>query len=99
MSQNDLLKLLDLNARPPASAEVVSIVGPGSDPAGATNPTALFVDEWGLRRGRDLVAESERLRTAGTDEPRISSRQPSTPILSCWRAVSIRGVASTSHIC
>ena len=28
----------------------------------------MFVDEWGLRRGRDLVAESERLRTAGTDE-------------------------------
>ena len=28
----------------------------------------MRVDEWGLRRGRDLVAESERLRKAGTDE-------------------------------
>jgi uncharacterized protein with von Willebrand factor type A (vWA) domain len=26
------------------------------------------VDAWGLRRGRDLVAESDRLRAAGTDE-------------------------------
>ena len=26
------------------------------------------MDEWGLRRGRDLVAESERLQKVGTDE-------------------------------
>jgi uncharacterized protein with von Willebrand factor type A (vWA) domain len=34
----------------------------------ATNPTALVLDEWALRRGRDLVAESERLKKVGTDE-------------------------------
>ncbi len=33
----------------------------------ATSPTALAVDAWGLRRGRDLVAESDRLTKAGTD--------------------------------
>ena len=37
-------------------------------PSPPANPTALEVDEWGLRRGRDLVAESERLRACGTDE-------------------------------
>jgi uncharacterized protein with von Willebrand factor type A (vWA) domain len=35
-------------------------------PTGAS-PTALEVDAWGLRRGRDLVAESDRLKKAGTD--------------------------------
>src|SRR6476469_5193405 len=67
MQPNDLLKLLDLSAKPPPAEE-------GATPAGESrgqmsdNPTALAVDEWGLRRGRDLIAESERLRRAGTDE-------------------------------
>ncbi|WP_088256799.1 hypothetical protein [Fimbriiglobus ruber] len=30
-------------------------------------PTALEVDAWGLRRGRDLVAASDRVRVAGAD--------------------------------
>ena len=68
MDQHDLLKLLDLNAKPPPSAVVTTIAAAESTPSAATNPTALRVDEWGLRRGRDLVAESERLRKAGTDE-------------------------------
>jgi uncharacterized protein with von Willebrand factor type A (vWA) domain len=68
MDQQDLLKLLDLNAKPPPSAVVTTIAAAESTPPAATNPTALRVDEWGLRRGRDLVAESERLRKAGTDE-------------------------------
>ena len=67
MDQHDLLKLLDLNAKPPPSDEITTITVTESTPSAATNPTALHVDEWGLRRGRDLVAESERLRKAGTD--------------------------------
>jgi uncharacterized protein with von Willebrand factor type A (vWA) domain len=70
MDPNELLKLLNLNAAPPpegspppAPSETAS-----APPARSTNPTALEVDEWGLRRGRDLVAESERLQKAGTDE-------------------------------
>ncbi len=39
-----------------------------SDPVEPKNPTVLEIDEWGLRRGRDLVAESERLRRTGSDE-------------------------------
>src|SRR5205823_199322 len=44
-----------------AAPSVAEFTGPKS-------PTALEVDEWGLRRGRDLVAESERLKKSGTDE-------------------------------
>ena len=72
MDPNELLKLLNLNARPTPPPESSSPL-PSSDttsphPTGSTNPTALEVDEWGLRRGRDLVAESERLRASGADE-------------------------------
>jgi hypothetical protein len=36
-------------------------------PAAGTSPTALAVDAWGLRRGRELLAESDRMRKAGSD--------------------------------
>ena len=70
MDPTDLLKLLDLNAkpaRPPDTALPITLTDTAA-PAGERSPTALAVDEWGLRRGRDLIAESERLRKAGTDE-------------------------------
>lgn len=70
MDQNELLKLLDLNAKPPpdTSSPLTASEPTAAHPARSTNPTALEVDEWGLRRGRDLVAESERLQRLGTDE-------------------------------
>ncbi|OWK41221.1 hypothetical protein [Fimbriiglobus ruber] len=69
MDPKELLKLLDLDGRSPdrpvESGAVVAV------PATATRvdagPTALVVDAWGLRRGRDLLAESDRLKRAGTD--------------------------------
>ena len=66
MDPDDLLELLDLGAAPahPAGESVVSPTGPAPPPG----PTALVLDEWGLRRGRELVAESDRLRAAGTTE-------------------------------
>jgi uncharacterized protein with von Willebrand factor type A (vWA) domain len=71
MEPNELLKLLDLKAKPPPAATHAPVAGaPGatadasSPPAG---PTAVEVDAWGLRRGRDLVAESARLKASGTD--------------------------------
>ena len=67
MDPSDLLKLLDLSAKPPPPDESV-IELPDQPAPAATNPTALFVDEWGLRRGRDLVAESARLRKAASDQ-------------------------------
>src|SRR5437870_11280015 len=72
MDPNELLKLLDLKAKPPPAPDSPSPVTPAGAtppaPAESASPTALQVDEWGLRRGRDLVSESERLRKAGTDE-------------------------------
>ena len=71
MDPNELLKLLDLSAkpRPPdVGTPVISSIGVTPNTAPGASPTALAVDAWGLRRGRDLVAESDRLRQAGTDE-------------------------------
>lgn len=69
MDPNELLKLLNLNAKPPDSTSpLTSTEQAAPDTSEPASPTALEVDEWGLRRGRDLVAESERLRKAGTDE-------------------------------
>jgi uncharacterized protein with von Willebrand factor type A (vWA) domain len=72
MDPNELLKLLNLNARPTPLPECSSPLTTSETTSPhtteSTNPTALEVDEWGLRRGRDLVAESERLKQTGTDE-------------------------------
>jgi uncharacterized protein with von Willebrand factor type A (vWA) domain len=68
---NELLKMLDLGAkpaRPPDDLPPVVAAGRCAEPPRNASPTALAVDAWGLRRGRDLVAESERLRKCGTDE-------------------------------
>ena len=68
MDPNELLKLLDLKAKPPPAD---APTGPAASPdslALSKSPTALEVDAWGLRRGRDLLAESERLRKSCTDE-------------------------------
>lgn len=70
MNPKDLLSLLDLDgsasAAPPDGPLIVTsaLTQPPSEPS----PTALAMDEWGLRRGRDLIAESERLAKSGTDE-------------------------------
>src|SRR4051794_25047841 len=72
MDPNELLKLLNLNAKPAPTSDstspTTSTETPAPENAETVSQTALEVDEWGLRRGRDLVAESERLRKAGTDE-------------------------------
>lgn len=67
MDPNDLLTLLDLDGKPPDSPASAGVVSAPAAPPADPGPTALEVDEWGLRRGRDLVAESDRLRAAGTD--------------------------------
>ena len=69
MDPNELLKMLDLGAKPARpSDDAPPVVASGTTvPTPDAGPTALAVDAWGLRRGRDLVAESERLRACGTD--------------------------------
>jgi uncharacterized protein with von Willebrand factor type A (vWA) domain len=70
MDPKDLLRMLDLEGGLPGTPMESGVVSPdaGDVPPADASPTALEVDAWGLRRGRDLVAESERLRKAGTDE-------------------------------
>jgi uncharacterized protein with von Willebrand factor type A (vWA) domain len=71
MDPKDLLKMLDLDGKPPdtpSASGVVAGVADAHHPEADASPTALQVDAWGLRRGRDLVTESERLKKAGTDE-------------------------------
>jgi len=72
MDPNELLKMLDLNgkpARPPNTCSTItSSKATQPESTEPKSPTALEVDEWGLRRGRDLIAESDRLKRSGTDE-------------------------------
>ena len=68
MDPNELLKLLDLKAKPPPADVPAGPAASPDSPAASKSPTALEVDAWGLRRGRDLLAESERLRKSCTDE-------------------------------
>ncbi len=71
MDPKELLKLLDLNEKParlPDASLPTSVVDETqAETRAPKSPTALEVDEWGLRRGRDLVAESERIARTGAD--------------------------------
>ena len=69
MDPNELLKLLDLGATPARLPDAAAprTAADATDASESQSPTALELDAWGLRRGRDLVAESERLRNAGAD--------------------------------
>ncbi len=71
MDHSELLKMLDLNGKPPRPPDsALSITTAGGYEVGSSEGkslTALEIDEWGLRRGRDLIAESDRLRNSGID--------------------------------
>lgn len=64
---DDLLKLLDLDGQPPDPTTPPITSAAPTAPA-PPSPTALQVDAWGLRRGRELLSESSRLKAAGVDE-------------------------------
>jgi uncharacterized protein with von Willebrand factor type A (vWA) domain len=73
-SREDLLKLLDLAGKEAALPEMdptadlaITPNEPGPEQTKSTNPTALQLDEWGLRRGREVLADSERLQKTGLD--------------------------------
>lgn len=70
MGRDDLLKMLDLQGKDAAkegSADV-PITAADAPPPVHDSPTALVLDDWGIRRGREVLAESARLRQTGLDE-------------------------------
>lgn len=73
MSPDEMMKMFGLGApaEKPAAAAGLGIMptsGGAKKKAAPTCPTAIEIDEWGMRRGRDLIDESERLRRTGVDE-------------------------------
>jgi uncharacterized protein with von Willebrand factor type A (vWA) domain len=64
MTNDDLLKMLDLEGREPvAKCEPLAITsGEQTKPTAPASPTALHLDDWGIRRGQDVLRESERLQ-------------------------------------
>lgn len=67
MNPEELLKMLDLGGAeptPPGSSDVIV----SGEPSSPGSPTALEMDEWGLRRGRELVSASERWQSLALGE-------------------------------
>ena len=69
MDREDLLRMLDLagkDAKTPEDGTAITVEGPPPKPEppsrADSSATALDLDEWELRRGRELLADSERLR-------------------------------------
>src|SRR3954469_13571107 len=63
-----MLDLAGKDAAPKEGVADVPITHAGPPPVAHANPTALELDDWGLRRGREVLAESERLRQTGLCE-------------------------------
>ena len=70
MDPNELIGLLDLKGSKAGPAKDPALVISPSDATSLSpgSPTALVVDAWGLRRGRDLLRESDRLSSLGLGE-------------------------------
>jgi uncharacterized protein with von Willebrand factor type A (vWA) domain len=74
VNRDELLKMLDLSGKeePPEQATELAITPHQDPPQVAVSPTALELDEWGLRRGREVLAESQRLQQTGLDEHAVA---------------------------
>lgn len=73
MSKEDLLAMLDLGGTDSAQTATLDI-----ESAGPTEPppdTALDVDEWGMRRGEDLVKQNDELAGALGWSKKADSKQ------------------------
>jgi uncharacterized protein with von Willebrand factor type A (vWA) domain len=69
MNRDDLLKLLDLRGTEATlPSEELTITPPSPAKLAGKNRTALELDEWAVRRGRDVLRDSERLHDLGLDE-------------------------------
>ena len=77
MSKEDLLRMLDLvgrDATPQAGTELSITPGEAQEekPGVPPSPTVLDLDEWGMRRGREVLADSERLQGLELEEEAIA---------------------------
>jgi uncharacterized protein with von Willebrand factor type A (vWA) domain len=70
MDRDELLRMLDLFGKEvtPDEAKELAIMPTEDQPAKPASPTALELDEWGLRRGREILDDSERAQQTGLDE-------------------------------
>jgi uncharacterized protein with von Willebrand factor type A (vWA) domain len=70
MDRDELLNMLDLSGKEitPQEARELAITPTEAEPIREASPTALELDEWGLRRGREVLDESERAQQTGLDE-------------------------------
>ena len=77
MDREELLKMLDLSGKEAVPTEgatelaITPTTGP-PQPGPAASPTALELDQWGLRRGREVLEDSERIRQTGLDENAVA---------------------------
>ena len=73
VNRDELLKLLDLSGtEAPLSSDELTIIPNPPKKAAGINLTALELDEWALRRGRDVLKDSERLHDLRLDENAIA---------------------------
>src|SRR5262249_37737538 len=68
VNRDELLQALDLAAKEAPSGVSDITISPASAPQPPASATALVLDEWALRRGRDLLAEAGRLKQTGVCE-------------------------------
>lgn len=75
MNRDELLKMLDLSgkdAQPRPTNEVLIEPSESQAPMEQASPTALKLDEWALRRGRQLLEESDRLQGLPLDSDAVA---------------------------
>jgi len=63
MTRDDLLKMLDIAPQPSADdGAMLEETGAGGPCAAPASPTALVLDDWSMRRGREMLETSEILQ-------------------------------------
>src|ERR1700730_17289583 len=74
MDKSDLLKMLDLEGKealPVAEDLAIASTEPAA-PSKPASPTALELDDWAVRRGQDLLEDSERLQALAMDDHAVA---------------------------
>ena len=74
MNREDLLKMLDLTGKETSSepAGELTVTRAEAVPPVSASPTALDLDGWALRKGGEVLGESERLRGLDLGEHAIA---------------------------